>query len=277
MGQPVRPAVLNAGQVIFFRPSTLEETGAGRFADAAVPGGHILVDNRDDDVCGAAAARVFSGENTTLFNARTAPPLAEAAERLKRSAFRAATARAFGRRSRTSTPERADARLLLGRSRSTLPPHTGTRRAGSAGGRRVLEDSRLMAMAERAAQAPVSKVRADGWMPGRFAFDWSGESTGRPGGEHLDEPSSDHGRQTMDGARPTAFRSLKSMQEQRGTSIGKGGSIQCSMPFGGSYGSFQLWSWATTFFGRCPDKTPRHPKRVGLTCGGVPPVMMASG
>src|SRR3989442_806369 len=93
IGEPISPAVFNTGQVLLGWLAAFQETGSGVFAGAARRAGEFLLAMQDDDGLWRRGNSCFADPTATLYNARAAWALAEAAQRLVVPEFRVAAAR----------------------------------------------------------------------------------------------------------------------------------------------------------------------------------------
>src|SRR5439155_388842 len=118
-------------------------------------------------------------------------------------------------------------------------------------GGRVLDDARLLQTAERAADALLATVRADGWMPGRYRSDWSpavrwscltGQAQMANNWMRLAVITGDP--KWLEPV-PAVLRFLKRTQNRHGREPGVRGGIKGSWPVGGDYGAYEVLNWAT--------------------------------
>ena len=253
IGEGRSPAIFNTGQVMFGWLRAFEITGDRRFADSARRAGRYLESCLAEDGSWRGQSG-FALPQATLYNARTSWALAEAAARLGEPEW--------------SMRARQNLHMVAGRqaengwfpdcclSDPTQPLlHTLAYTVrGLLEGGRVLGDERLFRAAERAAAALVETVRPNGWMPGRYAPDWSGTVawsclTGQAqmvtnwirlflirGDSKWLEPV------------PRVLRFLKGTQNRAHPNPGIRGGLKGSWPVNGAYGKFQLLNWATKYF-----------------------------
>jgi hypothetical protein len=254
IGQGRSPASFNTGQVIFGWLRAFEVTRDHRLADSARRAGRYLVSCLSDDGTWSSGQSRFALPNATLYNARTSWALAEAGIRLGEPEF----TRLAGRSLRVVAARQADNGwfpdcCLTDPTQPLLHTVAYTVRGLLEGGR-VLADDDLIDAAERSAAALVRTVRADGWMPGRYAADWSATVrwsclTGQAqmvnnwirlflirGDSKWLEPV------------PRVLRFLKATQNRLHPNPGIRGGLKGSWPVNGEYGRFQILNWATKFF-----------------------------
>jgi hypothetical protein len=254
MGQPVSPAVFNTGQVIFGWLCALEQTKDRDFADAIRQAGSFLVGTLDADGLWRRGSSKFARAGTTLYNARTAWALAEAGVRLSESAFTTGAARAL-----TAIIDKQHENgwipdCCLSDAERPLLHTLAYAVRGLLEGGRVLEDDEMIQSAMRAAVALKDSVRSDGWMPGRYAADWSatvpwscltGQAQSASIWLRLFSITGDaEWLQPV----PAVLSFIKSTQNRSSESKGVRGGIKGSAPVGGGYGTYQILNWATKFF-----------------------------
>ncbi len=128
-------------------------------------------------------------------------------------------------------------------------------------GGRVLGDDDLIRSAERCASALVETVRADGWMPGRYAADWSGTVgwsclTGQAQMvNNWIRLSLIRGESKWLEPVPGVLRFLKGTQNRVHPDPGIRGGLKGSSPVSGAYCRFQILNWATKYLA---DALMRH-------------------
>ncbi len=222
IGAPESPAVFNTGQVLLGWLAAFEETGQGIFAYAARRAACYLVATLDSDGHWRRGNSQFARADATLYNTRTAWALAEAGARLNDGGFTAAAARSLRAAAELQAQNGWLPSCCLSDPEEPLLHTLAYAVRGFLEGGRVLDDPRLLQAAERAADALLATVRADGWMPGRY---------------------------------PAVLRFLKRTQNRHGREPGVRGGIKGSWPVGGDYGAYEVLNWATKFF---VDALMRH-------------------
>ena len=139
----------------------------------------------------------------------------------------------------------------------------------------MLDDARLLQAAERAADALLATVRADGWMPGRYRSDWSpavrwscltGQAQMANNWMRLAVITGDP--KWLEPV-PAVLRFLKRTQNRHSREPGVRGGIKGSWPVGGDYGAYEVLNWATKFFA---DALMRHEAVETHGLGGASPV-----
>lgn len=261
IGEGRTPAIFNTGQVMFGWLAAFEQTGEGQYADALRRAGHFLVGAMDPAGQFRQGESDFARKDATLYNARVTWALAEAGKALGEPGFTDAAARHLrmvARRQQANGwfPDCC----LTDPVRPLLHTIAYTVRGLLEGGR-VLEDAAVLGAGARAAEALLPLVRADGWLPGRFAADWSGAVawsclTGEAqmannwmrlhlitGEDRWLEPV------------PRVLGFLKRTQNRGSADAGLRGGIKGSAPMGGGYGRHEILNWATKYFA---DALMRH-------------------
>lgn len=261
IGQGRTPAVFNTGQVMLGWLAALERTGDPRFAEATRRAGDYLVSVQESNGHWRKGNSAFAKSDTTLYNARVAWALAEAGIRLEVEAFRKAA-----HRNLIAVAELQGNNgwfpycCLTDPKRPLLHTLAYTIRGLLEGGR-VLGDQQLLDAAIRGANALLSRVREDGWMPGRFHPDWSaaadwscltGEAQMANNWMRLFMITGD--RRWL-GPVPRVLQFLKRTQNRTSDDPGLRGGIKGSYPLSGEYGRFEILNWATKYFA---DALMRH-------------------
>ncbi|HKV75102.1 MAG TPA: hypothetical protein VJN95_11325 [Gemmatimonadales bacterium] len=261
IGEGRSPAVFNTGQVIFGWLRALELTGEKEFGEAARRAGRFLVQSLDEAGNWRSGNSLFANSRTTLYNARATWALAEAGVRLNEPEFTAAA-----RRNLHAVAARQHANgwfpdcCLTDPVRPLLHTIAYTVRGLLEGGR-VLQDEKLLVAAESAAEALLPTVRADGWMPGRFAEDWSGAVSWSCLTGEAQMANNWMRLYLIRGDRrwlepvPRVLQFLKRTQNRTHADPGIRGGIKGSNPLDGGYGHFEILNWATKYFA---DALMRH-------------------
>jgi hypothetical protein len=261
IGQGRTPAVFNTGQVILGWLAALEVDGDNEFSSATRRAGQYLVSVLEQDGHWRGGNSRFAKPDTTWYNARVAWALAEAGARLGVSQFSDAASRNL----RAVVSLQRDNGwfpncCLTDPQRPLLHTLAYTIRGLLEGGR-VLTDDRMLGAAQRAAAALLTRVRHDGWMPGRFYADWSsavdwscltGEAQMANNWMRLYQITGET-RWLEPVPRVLAF--LKRTQNRTTDLTGLRGGIKGSFPMSGGYGSFEVLNWATKYFA---DALMRH-------------------
>jgi hypothetical protein len=272
IGQGRTPAVFNTGQVILGWLAALEVDGDNQFSTAARRAGQYLVSVMEQDGHWRGGNSRFAKPDTTLYNARVAWALAEAGARLGVPQFSDAASRnllavAALQRENGWFPNCC----LTDPQRPLLHTLAYTIRGLLEGGR-VLANDRMLGAAQRAAAALLTRVRPDGWMPGRFNADWSGAvDWSCLTGEAQMANNWMRLYQITDETRwlepvPRVLGFLKRTQNRTTDLPGLRGGIKGSFPLSGGYGSFEVLNWATKYFA---DALMRHEQ---VTAGRTSPV-----
>lgn len=261
LGQPESPAIFNTGQVLLGWLAAFEETGDGAFADAARRAARYLAATLPPDGFWREGNSRFARADSTLYNTRAAWALAEAGARLSDSAFTDAAARNLRAAAALQAPNGWLPRCCLTDPERPLLHTLAYAIRGWLEGGRVLGDDRLVAAAQRAAEPLLHRVRADGWMAGRYRADWSpavswscltGEAQMANNWMRLSQITGDP--QWL-AKLPGVLRFLKRTQNRRSRDPGLRGGIKGAAPLGGAYGAYEVLAWATKFFA---DALMRH-------------------
>jgi len=261
IGAPESPAVFNTGQVLLGWLAAFEETRQGIFADAARRAACYLVATLDSDGHWRNGNSRFARADATLYNTRTAWALAEAGARLHDGGFTDAAARSLRAAAELQAPNGWLPSCCLTDPEQPLLHTLAYAIRGFLEGGRVLDDPRLLQAAERAADALLATVRADGWMPGRYRSDWSpavrwscltGQAQMANNWMRLAAITGDS--KWLEPV-PAVLRFLKRTQNRQGREPGVRGGIKGSWPVGGDYGAYEVLNWATKFFA---DALMRH-------------------
>lgn len=254
IGEGRSPAVFNTGQVCFGWLAAWEETGQQSFADSARQAGAWLVDVMDEDGHWRGGNSKFARNDATLYNARVAWALAEVGKALEEPDFVEAA-----RRNLVAVVELQRENGWFPNCCLTDPAHPLLHTLaytvrGLVEGGRVLKDDRILLAGARTADALLSTVRGNGWMPGRYNPDWSAAAewscltgqaqmatnwmrlhmiTGEPKWmEHI----------------PAVLTFLKTTQNRTSDDPGLRGGIKGSSPMSGEYGRYEILNWATKYF-----------------------------
>jgi hypothetical protein len=254
IGQPTSPAVFNTGQVIFGWLSAHAETGEPRFALAALAAARYLVSILDDDGIWRRDNSRFALSHATLYNARVSWALAEVGRQLEMPAATHAAERSLAV---VASRQRANGWIpnccLTDPGRPLLHTIAYAIRGMLEGGR-VLQDSRLIDHAAKAAAAVAQTAPSNGALAGRFDEDWqpaaawsclTGDAQMAGVWLRLFEVTGD--AHWLEPVVPV-IRFLKSTQNRTSTDPGLRGGIKGSGPLTGGYGANETLSWATKFF-----------------------------
>jgi len=267
IGQPESPAVFNTGQVLLGWLAAFRETGQEQFTEAAGRASRYLVATLDADGHWRNGNSAFARTDATLYNARTAWALAEAGTQLGDGAFTDAAARSLRAVAAAQAPNGWLPRCCLSDPRRPLLHTLAYAVRGLLEGGRVLGDGALVCAAERTAGALAATVRSDGWMPGRYAADWSAAArwsclTGQAQmANNWMRLAHITGDPSWLEPVPAVLGFLKRTQNRETELLGLRGGIKGSSPGGGAYGTHEVLSWATKFFA---DALMRHE---AIQCG----------
>lgn len=261
IGEGRTPAIFNTGQVMFGWLAALEITGEPRYAEALRRAGQYLVSAMDPEGQFREGESDFARKDATLYNARVTWALAEAGQALSEPGFSEAA-----RRHLRMVVSRQAANgwfpdcCLTDPQRPLLHTVAYTIRGLLEGGR-VLDDRQILAAGIRAAAALLPLVRVDGWLPGRFAADWSpavkwscltGEVQMANNWMRLHLVTGEP-RWLEPVQRVLEF--VKRTQNRTSADPGLRGGIKGSAPMSGDYGRHEILNWATKYFA---DALMRH-------------------
>jgi len=255
--------------------AAFEETREGSFADAARRAACYLVATLDSDGFWRRGNSQFARADATLYNTRTAWALAEAGARLDDGGFTDAAARSLRAAAALQTQNGWLPSCCLTDPEQPLLHTLAYAIRGFLEGGRVLDDPRLLQAAERAADALLATVRADGWMPGRYRSDWSpavrwscltGQAQMANNWMRLAVITGDP--KWLEPV-PAVLRFLKRTQNRHSREPGVRGGIKGSWPVGGDYGAYEVLNWATKFFA---DALMRHEAVETHDLGATSPV-----
>ncbi|HYR98938.1 MAG TPA: hypothetical protein VEO58_07970 [Gemmatimonadales bacterium] len=254
IGDKPSPAVFNTGQVLLGWLAAFAETGSGIFAGGARRAACYLLGTLDEDGLWRRGNSRFADPSATLYNARVAWALAEAGRRLGAPEFRAAAARNLRAVARRQHNDGWFPDCCLNDPRRPLLHTIAYTIRGLLEGGRVLEDERLMAAAECAAERVALAVGPAGWLPGRFAAGWRPAAswsclTGQVQMANiwLRLFAITRERKWLEPVEPV-LRFVKSTQNRTSRDPGVRGGIKGSFPLSAEYGSYQILNWATKFF-----------------------------
>ncbi len=265
VGEGRTPAIFNTGQVMFGWLAAFETTGEGQYADALRRAGRYLVSVLDGEGRFRAGESDFARKDATLYNARVAWALAEAGMALGEGSFRDAAARNLHMVARQQSPNGWFPHCCLSDPVRPLLHTISYTVRGLVEGGRVLEDERLLGAGVRAAEALLPTVNPAGWMPGRYAADWSGavewscltgEAQSATNWMRLNLIT---GESRWLEPVPRVLGFLKRTQNRSTPDPGLRGGIKGSAPMDGAYGRNEVLNWATKYFA---DSLMRHDQLV---------------
>jgi hypothetical protein len=254
IGEGRTPAIFNTGQVLLGWLAAWEHTGEAAFAEAARRAGRYLVGTLDGDGVWREGESDFARKDATLYNARVAWSLAEAGLALGEPAFTDGAARNLRRVVRLQAANGWFPHCCLTDPVRPLLHTIAYTVRGLLEGGRVLGDDAILRAGVRAAEALLPTVREDGWMPGRYAADWSGAArwsclTGQAQMAnnwmrlHL---ITGEARWRAPVSRVLTF--VKRTQNRTTSDPGLLGGIKGSSPMDGEYGRNEVLNWATKYF-----------------------------
>lgn len=261
IGEGRTPAIFNTGQVMFGWLAAWEHSGQAEFAEAARRAGRYLVEAMDAAGQFRRGESDFARKDATLYNARVTWALAEAGLALGEASFTEAARRHLHMVAARQQPNGWFPDCCLTDPAQPLLHTIAYTCRGLLEGGRVLQDDRVLRAGIRVAEALLPLVREDGWLPGRFASDWSGAVTWSClTGEaqmannwmrlHLIT-----GEDRWLAPVPRVLAFLKATQNRSSELPGLRGGIKGSAPMSGGYGRHETLNWATKYFA---DALMRH-------------------
>lgn len=276
IGQERKPAVFNTGQVILGWLAAYEHTGEHRFAEAARRACTYLISVMEPDGHWRRGNSIYARGDSTLYNARVAWALAEAGLVFDEPSFREAARRNLRAVVAAQHPNGWFPDCCLSDPARPLLHTIAYTVRGLVDGGHALGDEEIASAGARVARTLLGKVRADGWLSGRFDADWNGAVkwsclTGQMQMcnnwirlfHHTGDPS------WLEPI-PRIIAFVKSTQNRTTSELGLRGGIKGSWPFDGGYGRFEILNWATKYFadalmrhesignGRYGDRAPKH-------------------
>lgn len=276
IGQSREPAVFNTGQVILGWLAAYEATGHDRFAAAARRAGEYLVSVLEPDGHWRKGNSIYARGDATLYNARVAWALAEAGLVLDESGFRDAARKNLRAVARAQTANGWFPNCCLNDPKRPLLHTVAYTIRGLVDGGFALREEEAIAAGIKAADALLTKVRADGWLSGRFDAQWNnatswscltGDLQMCNNWMRLFHHTGD--RRWLEPV-PRVLAFVKSTQNRTTKQLGLRGGIKGSWPFDGGYGRFEILNWATKYFvdalmrheaiqnGRFGERAPKH-------------------
>lgn len=261
IGEGRSPAIFNTGQVMFGWLAAWEVTGEPRYADALRRAGRYLVSVMDERGIFLQGESDFARKDATLYNARVTWALAEVGQVLSEPEFtRAARQHLHMVTSRQTGNGWFPDCCLTDPQRPLLHTIAYTIRGLLEGGR-VLGDRQILDAGIRAASAILPQVRADGWLPGRFAADWSGATSWSCLTGDVQMANNWMRLHAITGDPrwlepiPRVLEFVKRTQNRRSSDPGLRGGIKGAAPMSGDYGRYEILNWATKYFA---DALMRH-------------------
>lgn len=261
IGEGRSPAIFNTGQVMFGWLAALEITGEPRYADALRRAGAYLVSAMDEQGQFQKGESDFARKDATLYNARVTWALAEAGQALAEPAFTEAAGRHLRMVASRQTANGWFPDCCLTDPQRPLLHTIAYTIRGLVEGGRVLGDRQVLDAGIRAAAALLPLVRRDGWLPGRFAADWSpavewscltGEVQMANNWMRLHLIT---GESRWLEPVPRVLEFVKRTQNRTSPDPGLRGGIKGSAPMSGDYGRHEILNWATKYFA---DALMRH-------------------
>ncbi len=251
---PASPAIFNTGQVLFGWVAAYRETGNERFRQAAIRAADFLAFAQDADGAWRRHGSRYSRPGVNVYDARTAWGLLEAHRITNERRHRDAAVRnlefALAQQARSGWFAQCclddDARPLLHTLAYTME---GLLESGV-----MLEESRYVDAAARAAEALMGRQRSDGGLPGRFDAGWRPRArfSCLTGDAQTAIVWLRLHALTQEARYLEAARRLNdyvaSTQDLAAEDPGIRGGIKGSFPIWAEYGRYEYLNWAAKFF-----------------------------
>lgn len=248
------PAIFNTGMVLLGWSSLLRSTGEGRFADAARRASEWMVSMQEPDGRWIRGNSKFAAGDSTLYNVKAAWGLCEAGVLLNEDRFVEAAVRnaeyCLSRQMGNGwLPD-----CCLHDPRKPLLHTLAYSMQGLIGIGKITGRSDFIEGARRLADAEIDLMRADGYIPGQQASDFSPASDWccLTGSAQTSIVWSElflltHEHKYLDAVR-TVNRYLMARHDVRNPDPRLRGGLPGSWPVWGNYGPFRILNWATKFF-----------------------------
>lgn len=254
IGFPPTPAVFNTGQVLFGWTRAFRETGEEAFRQAATRAADFLVAAQDVDGSWQRHGSRYARPGINVYDARTAWGLLEAFQITGQETHRRAAMRNLDF---VLTQQRANgwfAHCCLDDNSRPLLHTLAYTMEGLLGAGELLEESRYLEAAQRAATALLQHQRADGSLAGRFDAQWrpvvrwsclTGDAQVAVVWLRLFQL---FGESRYLEAAQRMMHFLATTQDLTAQDPGVRGGIKGSHPIWAEYAPFEYPSWAAKFF-----------------------------
>ena len=252
VGQRRSPAIFNTGQVIFGWLAALQHTQDSAFERATRRAADFLTSVESDGSWSQGNSQ-FARKDATAYNARAAWALAEAGVVLREQHYLDAAERILLKVAHSQSGNGWFPDCCLNDPDRPLLHTIAYTIRGLLEGGRVLGNEALWQAGTHAASALLSRVNNEGWMPGRFAADWSaaagwscltGQAQMANNWMRLFEIDGD--RKWLKPV-PGVMRFLKQHQSLTTPIDGLRGGLPGSAPLSGEYGRYEVLNWATKY------------------------------
>jgi glycosyltransferase involved in cell wall biosynthesis len=252
-----QPTVFNTGQVLDGWCRTLQETGAPEIRDAIRRAAAWLVSVLDDDGCWRRGLSPLTPKTPAVYNVRTASMLLRSGILLGDAAWRDAAIRNANWALTQQNPNGWFNNNCVADNVHPLTHTIGYTLEGLLNFAIQLGDERHLAAVMRTSDALLPRIRADGFIAGRFDAQWRPATTWNclTGASQLamvwfrlsrvtgDEKYASAARRVLDFVKGTQRIGSRSLSE-----AGCVGGIKGSHPIWGHYEPFAYPNWATKFF-----------------------------
>ena len=248
------PAVFNTGQVMLGWLRAAQETGDARYMNACARAADYLISVQEPDGSWRKGNSVFANGLSTTYNSRVGWALVMFGLRARRQ-----DATDAGERNIQFTLSRQQengwfADNCLTDARRPLLHTIVYAMEGILGAYDALGDRAYLDAVVRAADALVSKIRADGSLAGRFDASWNGavEWACLTGCAQLAAVllrlATTTGKPEYRDAARRILSFLKRVQDCTSPVDGVRGGLAGSFPLDGGYGRYEILNWAAKFF-----------------------------
>lgn len=254
IGHTPSPAIFNTGQVLFGWAAAYRETGDSRYQKAAGRAADFLVEAQDPDGAWRRHGSRFARSGVNVYDARTAWGLLDASRVTGDAQHREAALRNLRFVLTRQRPNGWFEECCLDDDRRPLLHTLAYTMEGLLESGIIARDPSLVEGARRAADALLSRQRADGSLAGRFDEEWqpaarwsclTGDAQTSIVWLRLGEITRE--ARYLDAAR-RMNRYLMSTQDLRAPDPGVRGGIKGSYPLYAEYGAYEFLNWAAKFF-----------------------------
>jgi hypothetical protein len=248
------PAVFNTGQVILGWLRAYNETKHTKYLEACERAANYLISVQDEDGNWRKGNSRFANSSTTTYNARVGWALILAGQQLGNQDYVKAGDRNIRFSIGKQKPNGWFRENCLTNPQAPLLHTICYVVEGILGAAEALDRDEYFVKARLTADALISRIRANGSLPGRFDEGWNGtvEWSCLTGNAQLAGillklfSRAAHPSYQTSAQRILSF--LKRTQHCTSANPGLRGGIKGAYPFDGEYGKFEVLNWATKFY-----------------------------